>query len=512
MKEHEKSLNPEELDAQTERLYRQLPPEEHRLIQGLYTFSQDYARDNEHSLEHIWSRLVQKQQSAHLQRQQDGPESKMLSLKGNGMQTNDSNWGIEASTLRSQRAKQPGKGPRRSFKRLLGLGIGAVAVLALVLSWALVFSGARTGAPSPSTAVGSSNPAAVAPHANPLKLLCSFTAHTPQHLDYSPTHNLSWASASTITATSVNLATYDVHTCKQTSSPITQAQIVSWSPDGTRMVVIVNAGTVQIIDAHGNVLTTHKLTSASATLSSTGYAPMVSLSGTGAAFYSATWSPDGTQVASLYGLDSGSGIEIWNAKTGAHQMTLSCPTDPAGKYGLPPIATWSPDGKYLIGDELSGNLTCIWNAHTGQRVASIAAQTGAGKTFSPDGKELVLTDEDNNVMIYDLATKRIIHTFKVQDPSPVGAAWPNGVAWSPDGNFLAVVGRDLHLLKASDGTEVATHALAKGTIVDALAWSPDSTMIATVSYQPETSLSDASGKIVQTPGNPDGVVNIWSAA
>src|SRR4051812_15977750 len=91
MKEHEDTLNPETIDMLTERPYGPLPLEEHRLVQDLYTLSQEYARENEHSLERIWSRLAQQQASSFplLENLQNESGGKLLSMKEKRMQTDN---------------------------------------------------------------------------------------------------------------------------------------------------------------------------------------------------------------------------------------------------------------------------------------------------------------------------------------------------------------------------------------------------------------------------------------
>ncbi|HET8844280.1 MAG TPA: hypothetical protein VFN35_22630, partial [Ktedonobacteraceae bacterium] len=197
MEKDDKRFSREEIEAQTERSHSQLPQEEHRLVQDLYTLSQDYARENDRSFERVWSRLLQVQQSSPepLQHSQDASEHKVLPMKGKGMHPNDSQWETVSSTLRSHGAK-PHKSPSRPFKRLLGVGLCA-AILTLVVGWALIFSGLHTNPQAPSSRVGSSNVQST-PKPTPRSTLqssvssdprCSFTAHGPQHLNYNTDHS-----------------------------------------------------------------------------------------------------------------------------------------------------------------------------------------------------------------------------------------------------------------------------------------------------------------------------------
>jgi len=484
---------------------------------------QAYYEEDRRSAARMWARLVQRVQAANetLAGEENLWQSKKHSLfeasysdkekqdTGDILVQNETPSTLEDFTLRSQGAKPLARGSKTSFRRILSMSGAAAAVLVIALGWVLLSSGIHAGRQAPSTRVGSSN-VQTTPRSGPL---CSFTAPGPQHLNYDTIHSLSWASNGAITTTSGGLVTYNVNTCKQLASRTTmQAQGAFWSPDRTRLLLLSYSDQVSILDAHGNVLVTHSAQPASiATSVTTGFMPLFSLSG-GAnnnVLMTAAWSPNGTRVASVFQLDAvhgnRSGVEIWDAKTGAHQMTLSCPGDQGITNALSPVTAWSSDGKYLLGNESDGNRTCVWNAQTGQLIVSIPIRTGIVGSFSPDGKSVVLVNGNNTVATYDLATRRITRTFSAKDASPFSPS----VAWSPDGAFLAIAGQDLHILTVSNGAEIATLALTKDASVDALAWSPDGTMIATVSSRSETNLPNADGTIVTTPGSPDGFVSVW---
>lgn len=119
-----------------------------RLAYDIRRAYQDEVDHDRRSLENVLLKLIGNQVTAQ-------PREITLAEKNlpQEMYTNASHWEIEEiSTLRSYGAKQPEKNARRSFKRRLGMGIAAAAILALVLSWPLIFSG-RPQVPSTATGV-----------------------------------------------------------------------------------------------------------------------------------------------------------------------------------------------------------------------------------------------------------------------------------------------------------------------------------------------------------------------
>ena len=101
MKEHEDHSLSEALDKQTERWSGELSPQDHRLIQDIYSLSQAYAQENEHSLEQIWTRFAQDQEPAYsLQETSQDPGFQ----EGKTMLDNVTQW---SPTLASHAAKTP---------------------------------------------------------------------------------------------------------------------------------------------------------------------------------------------------------------------------------------------------------------------------------------------------------------------------------------------------------------------------------------------------------------------
>src|SRR5579872_2303951 len=132
MKEHENDFPLEARDRQTARSSDEHSLEEHQLVQDIYALSQTYARENERSVERIWSRFAQSQLG-----QQQEPGSKQPVTEGKAMQEKDIYEETGFATLHSQ----PAHLSRRKSRppgRLLSISGAVAVVLLMILSWVLL--------------------------------------------------------------------------------------------------------------------------------------------------------------------------------------------------------------------------------------------------------------------------------------------------------------------------------------------------------------------------------------
>jgi len=189
------------------------------------------------------------------------------------------------------------------------------------------------------------------------------------------------------------------------------------------------------------------------------------------------WSPDGSRIVYEHlSLDSnGSGLPtLWwvDAATGVAQPVFQDSQIPGGN------PRWSPDGDWLSYSTPEGiRLYQLENGET--RV--IANILGAAAMWSPNGKTILLRDvvirHDQFVtqlFLYDLAAETLVNI------NP-GEGFENTLAaWSPDGNLIAVVRRDLSVTRGdqiwlmnADGSNARVMTNDADALHGSLNWSPD---------------------------------------
>jgi WD40 repeat protein len=155
----------------------------------------------------------------------------------------------------------------------------------------------------------------------------------------------------------------------------------------------------------------------------------------------ASWSPDGKKIAAQWSgmlvtqLDmpflDGAGLCIWDATSDVQLLAW----DSADSYKLP---TWSPDGTRLATQKLSR--VSIWDANTGRLLLqtgeykdNIEARCFEALAWSPNGDRIAATAGGGVIAIWDAASGELALSFE---------AAARGLAWSPDGSWLATNGEN----------------------------------------------------------------------
>jgi WD40 repeat protein len=176
---------------------------------------------------------------------------------------------------------------------------------------------------------------------------------------------------------------------------------VTYSPDGSKIVIADSKGRISIWDA-----TTGK--------------EIRRLSGNS----NIVFSPNGRFLASFGTIDPT--IKIWDTQSFVLLRSINQSSVEA--------MTFSPDGTRIAGAIESGNIFVvkIWNAANGNEIRTLTGHTSLiwSVRYSPDGKQIVTASTDRSIRIWDAENGQNIRTISG------GTLFPNAV-YSPNGQFIA---------------------------------------------------------------------------
>jgi len=338
------------------------------------------------------------------------------------------------------------------------------------------------------------------------------------------------------------------------------ANVVAWSPDGSRIATSGDDRTVQIwnprtdatlltYEGHCPPPTSREMLAASSSNHHRPFAIAVAWSPDGKCIASGSWdtihvwdattgadiqayhghrgqiaviawSPDGTLIASG-GRDE---VQVWDPTTGSSLH------EPVTHHHYVKCLSWSPDSKRIASTDTGAKVVIVWEARTGEVVFKRgctphrAYQSGL-VLWSPDGR-LIASGNQHTLEIWDAATLAPV-LYCGQSPSRERAAW------SPDSSRFALVGhRDVEVWHIGTANRTCTYA-GHSSPVQSVTWSPDGNTIASASagevslwnaatgetlcvYHPHRSFADSlawspdGGRLV-SGSSESGWVHVWDA-
>ncbi|MFE0134053.1 AAA family ATPase [Streptomyces sp. NPDC059037] len=212
------------------------------------------------------------------------------------------------------------------------------------------------------------------------------------------------------------------------------------------------------------------------------------------------WTPDGSRLASV---GSDCAVRIWDADTYAESAVL------CGHQRMVWSVTWSPDGKHVASGGEDGTIR-VWAAATAAVVTVLTDHQNNVESirWSPDGRRLASASGDRTIRIWDTGSWQVQRTL--ESPEVI-----NSLAWSPDGTRLAGGDADRTAWVWSlDGTEGEDRLTGHADTIYGIAWSPDGKRLATASRDRTAAVWDVAettnvfsgrdGAVFRVAWSPDG--------
>ncbi|MDE2127325.1 MAG: PD40 domain-containing protein [Armatimonadetes bacterium] len=243
---------------------------------------------------------------------------------------------------------------------------------------------------------------------------------------------------------------------------------------------------------------------------------ILALAGSGAAVHSVAWSPDGKRIAAASGVSdadrTGGDVQIWNAETGDEQGSLSY-----GYAGDVNAVTWSPDGRTLAvgsGGQLEPGAVKLWD--TSAQVVRQELRFGRSAVravcLSPNGMLAAAGCDDGEILVWTVTSRRTETALQIKSSA-------DALAFSPDSRLLAI-GEDAGDRSGRAGAigvfSLTAHRWlwrdhANSTGVYTVAWAANGSVLATAGA--DTSISLWNPRNGRSLGTLDGgALATWSLA
>lgn len=260
------------------------------------------------------------------------------------------------------------------------------------------------------------------------------------------------------------IGTHDFDTIASLSSNNKTPQSISFSPDGARLIVIINDSLEELWDVHSGTLL-RNLDFHKSTYCDIDYSP-------------------GSNYMLTYSYETPA--RIWDLHYGVNLHTLG------GHSTIVNEVHYSPDMKYIV-SACSDNKARVWDAHEGRLCFSLMGHSDMvlDAQFSPDGKTIITSSLDKTVQLWDSGDGR--KTGSVGDDEE---GWPL-FKIAPDSNAVLISFSDfvdyqncLVLADLKNAAERKRNCLNADKIY-AIEFSPDHKYFATASKDWTAGIWDA---------------------
>jgi WD40 repeat protein len=218
-------------------------------------------------------------------------------------------------------------------------------------------------------------------------------------------------------------------------------------------------------------------------------------------------SPDGRRIA----WTKSGAVQIWGLATGRPPRTLG------GHLGRPIGLAFNPDGRQLASTCWDGTVR-LWDVETGTVARLFRGPWGIAfaAAYSPDGTRIGVAFTDGTIRIWCPADGREVGRLICENIEAIAALATNGMAFSPDGRWLAACSNtadrspgEVRVFDLTTGQRVFT-LRGHTSNVTSVAFSLDGRRIATSSFDRTVKLweTESGQEVFTLRGHTSGVLGV----